>query len=66
MESAKYILCLIFMLVLAGCSQQTGYEIFRQMGYLECLKNSPQPAADCRYSPDFDQYQQERRLRYPE
>ncbi|WP_156826960.1 hypothetical protein [Geopsychrobacter electrodiphilus] len=57
---------MVFVIVLNGCGQRTGYEIFRQMGYQECLKNSPRPAEDCRYSPDFDKYQQLRKERYPE
>jgi hypothetical protein len=57
---------LLSMLVLSACSQRGGYEVFRQMGYQECLKQSPRPAEDCRYAPDFDQYQQQRKARYAE
>ncbi len=57
---------LVSFLLLSACSQRTGYEIFRQVGYQECLKNSIRPAVDCQYTPDFDRYQQQRRLRYPE
>jgi hypothetical protein len=61
---------LFVLLLLSACSSQLGhqigYETFRQMGYRECLKNSPRPAEDCQHTPDFDEYQREMRLRYPE
>ena len=66
MKLVNLCICVVTVLILSACSQRTGYEIFRQMGYLECLNNSPRPAEDCQSSPDFDKYQQERRLRYPE
>ncbi len=66
MNSTEFSICLMIVLLLSACSQRSGYEMFRQMGYLEWLKNSPRPAEDCQYSPDFDKYQQEMRLRYPE
>jgi len=66
MKSINLLLCLFSFLLLSACSQRTGYEIFRQMGYQECLKNSPRPTEDCQSSPDFDMYQQERLLPYPE
>jgi hypothetical protein len=66
MNSTEFYVCLMIVLLLCACSQRSGYEMFRQMGYLECLKNSPRPTEDCQYSPDFSKYQQEMRLRYSE
>ncbi len=62
MASFRVLLSVAIVLLLCSCTQRTGYEIFRQMGYLECLKHSPHPEEDCRFAPDFDRYQQERRL----
>ena len=65
MKAANYGICLVLLLLLSSCTQRSGYEMFRQMGYRECLKRSLRPAEDCRYAPDFDIYQQEL-LRDPE
>ncbi len=66
MKRINFCLCLLGLLLLCSCMQRTGYEIFRSMGYQECLKNSQRPAEDCQNSPDFDEYQRERNLRYAE
>jgi hypothetical protein len=56
---------LAFACFLASC-QRTSYEMFRQMSYQECLKQSRRPAEDCQSSPDFDEYQRLRKERYAE
>jgi hypothetical protein len=63
MINSVFYALLIYLLLLTACSQRTGYEIVRQVGYQECLKNSKHPAEDCKNSPDFDAYQQERNAR---
>jgi len=65
MPSIKVLILFLLWCGLVSC-QRTGYEIFRQMNYQECLKQSPHPADDCQFAPDFDQYQQLRKDRYPE
>lgn len=66
MSRFKIVCSLFTALLLVSCSQRTGYEVFRQMGYLECLKYSQLPAQECRYAPDYDEYRRLHEVRYPE
>ena len=61
-----YWFLLVFSILLNACSQRMGYEMMRQVEYQECIKISRYPAEECRKTPDFDEYQQEKKIRYPE
>ena len=66
MFKSGYWLLLVFSFLLNACSQRMGYEMMRQMEYQECIKTSRYPAEECQNTPGFDEYQQEKKLRYPE
>ncbi len=65
MTKVRIVFILITPLLFISC-QRTGYETIRQLGYQECLKNSLRPQQECRYAPDYDEYQRLRKTRYPE
>lgn len=56
---ARFVLaCLLSLVFLCACTRRVGYEMFRQRGYLECIRHSPDPE-ECRFAPDYELYHRE-------
>ena len=49
-----------------ACSPRAGYEMMQQVEYQKCLRESPHPAEDCRFGPDYDNYRLQRQERLSE